>query len=144
MNDKKKIIAICGAFFILYLFVAFAAGFRFGRAHDRTGNSDSQRVKRYEDRNSSAVEAVGKLESGLNSVEEQMQGLGKQITDGITDVGELSAVGDRIAGASTDIAESAGRIEERIQRIESILSEAEEKSIVLEECSDCIDPGGGY
>lgn len=144
MNDKKKIIAICGAFFILYLFVAFAAGFRFGRAHDRTNVSDSERLERYEERSGSAQNIIGSLEDGLGTVAEQMHGAGEEIKSGITDVGELSSVGDRIAEASTDIAESAGRIEERIQRIESILSEAEEKSIVLEECGDCIDPGGGY
>ena len=144
MNDKKKIIAICVAFFILYLFVAFAFGFRLGCAHGGTVGDDSERAERYEERSGSAQNIISSLEDGLGTVAEQMHGTGEQIKTGITDVGELSSVGDRIAGASTDIAESAGRIENGIYRIESILSEAEEKSIVLEKCSDCIDPGGGY
>ena len=144
MNDKKKIIAICVAFFILYLFVAFAFGFRLGCAHSGTGSNDSVRTERYEERSESAEIIINGIEDGLGTVAEQMHGAGEEIKSGITDVGELSSVGDRIAGASTDIAESAGRIKERIQRIESILSEAEEKSIILEKCSDCIDPGGGY
>lgn len=135
MNEKTKNITICIAVFVgLYLVfacVCLAVGAWHSRTDEGTGITDSQRVERYEDGSESAAEAVGKLESGLNSVEEQMQGLGKQITDGITDVGELSAVSDRIAGASTDIADSAERIEKGIQRIEQILSEAEESSCVL-------------
>lgn len=140
-NEKNKFIFCIAILYMVFAIVCLAVGLYHGCADAGADNTDSQRVERYEDRNSSAVEAVGKLESGLSSVEEQMQGLGKQITDGITDVGELSAVGDRIAGASTDIAESAGRIEKGIQRIEQILSEAEEKNGVL---ADCISsPGNG-
>ena len=134
MIEKHKVIYIAVICFFAFAYGCLLTIFICSLSVDRTGVTDSQRVERYEDRNSSAVEAVGRLESGLNSVEKQMQGLGKQITDGITDVGELGSVSDRIAGASTDIAESAGRIEKGIQRIEQILSEAEEKNGVLADC----------
>ena len=143
MIEKHKVIYIAVICFFAFAYGCLLTIFICSLSVDRTGNSDSQRVERYEDRNSSAVEAVGKLESRLSDVEEQMQGLGKQITDGITDVGELSAVGDRIAGASTDIAESAGRIEKGIQRIEQILYEAEKNSFLLEDNSDCAGSDGG-
>lgn len=140
-NEKNKFIFCIAILYMVFATVCLAVGLYHGCADTGADNTDSQRVERYEDRNSSAVEAVGKLESGLNSVEEQMHGIGREIESGITDVGELGAVGDRIAGASTDIAESAGRIEKGIQRIEQILSEAEEKNNVL---ADCIgSPGNG-
>ena len=143
MIEKHKVIYIAVICFFAFAYGCLLTIFICSLSVDRTGVTDSQRVERYEDRNSSAVEAVGKLESGLNSVEKQMQGLGKQITDGITDVGELSAVGDRIAGASTDIAGHACRIEEGIQRIEQILYEAEKNSFLLEDNSDCAGSDGG-
>ena len=147
MNEKTKNITICIAVFVgLYLVfacVCLAVGAWRSRTENGAGVTDSQRVERYEAGSESAVEAVGKLESGLNSVEKQMQGLGKQITGGITDIGELSAVGDRIAGASTDIAGHACRIEEGIQRIEQILSEAEEKNGVLADDGNCAGSDGG-
>ena len=102
---------------------------------DRTEKTNSQRVERYEDRSESAQNAVSELESGLSDVAEQMHGVGKEIDEGITDVGELREVGVRIAGASSDIEDSACRIEEGIQRIERILYEAEKKDCVLENCS---------
>ena len=144
MNEKFKIILLCIGIYAVSVALAFAVGFWRGRTDIRTGGNDSERIERYEERSESAQNVVSGLEDGLGTVAEQMHGVGSKIESGITDVGELNSVGARIAGASTDIAESAGRIEERIQRIESILSEAEEKSIVLEECGDCIDPGGGY
>ena len=140
-NEKNKFIFCIAILYMVFATVCLAVGLYHGCADQGAGITDSQRVERYEDRNSSAVEAVGKLESGLNSVEEQMHGIGREIESGITDVGELNTVSDRIAGASTDIAESAGRIEKGIQRIEQILSEAEEKNGVL---ADCIgSPGNG-
>lgn len=133
--------------FVVFCLVVAAAclftGLRIGYSHAERNEDDSQRARRYEVGSESAVEAVGKLESGLNSVEKQMQGLGKQITDGITDVGELSSVSDRIAGASTDIAGHACRIEEGIQRIEQILYEAEKNSFLLADDDGCTGGGGG-
>lgn len=136
-NEKNKFIFCIAILYMVFATVCLAVGLYHGCADTGADNTDSQRVERYEDRNSSAVEAVGKLESGLNSVEEQMQGLGREIESGITDVGELREVGVRIAGASSDIEDSACRIEEGIQRIERILYEAEKKDCVLENC------GGG-
>lgn len=142
-NEKNKFIFCIAILYMVFATVCLAVGLYHGCADTGADNTDSQRVERYEDRNSSAVEAVGKLESGLNSVEEQMHGIGREIESGITDVGELGTVGDRIAGASSDIADSAGRIEKGIQRIEQILSEAEEKNGVLADDGDCAGSDGG-
>ena len=140
-NEKNRFVFCIAILYMVFATVCLAVGIFRGCADQGAGITDSQRVERYEDRNSSAVEAVGKLESGLSDVAEQMHGVGKEIESGITDVGEFREVGVRIAGASTDIAESAGRIEKGIQRIEQILSEAEEKNGVL---ADCIgSPGNG-
>lgn len=141
-NEKNKFIFCIAILYMVFATVCLAVGLYHGCADQGAGITDSQRAERYEDRNRSAVEAVGKLESGLDSVEEQMQGLGREIESGITDVGELNTVSDRIAGASTDIAESAGRIEKGIQRIEQILSEAEEKNGVLADCIGSPRNGG--
>ena len=144
MIEKNKVIFIVMVMYLVFAAVCLAVGFRLGCAHSGTGSDDSERAERYEERSESAEIIINGIEDGLGTVAEQMHGAGEEIKSGITDVGELSSVGDRIAGASTDIAESAGRIEERIQRIESILSEAEEKNRILENSSDYIDPGGGY
>jgi len=141
MIEKHKVIYIAVICFFAFAYGCLLTIFICSLSVDRTGVTDSQRVEHYEDRSESAQNAVTELEDGLNDVAEQMHSVGREIESGITDVGELSAVGDRIAGASTDIAESAGRIEKGIQRIEQILSEAEEKNGVL---ADCIgSPGNG-
>ena len=141
MNEKTKNITIYIAVFVgLYLIfacVCLAIGAWRSRTDEGTGITDSQRVERYENGSESAQNAVTELENGLNDVAEQMHGVGKEIDEGITDVGELREVGVRIAGASSDIEDSACRIEEGIQRIERILYEAEKKDCVLEDC------GGG-
>jgi len=142
-NEKNKFIFCIAILYMVFATVCLAVGLYHGCADTGPGITDSQRAERYEDRSGSAQNAVSELESGLDSVEEQMHGIGRKIKSGITDVGELSAVGDRIAGASTDIAESAGRIEKGIQRIEQILSEAEEKNGVLADDGDCTGGGGG-
>ena len=135
MNEKTKNITICIAVFVgLYLIfacVCLAIGAWRSRTDEGTGITDSQRVERYEDGSESAQNAVTELEDGLNDVAEQMHSVGREIESGITDVGELREVSARIAGASSDIEDSAGRIEKGIQRIEQILSEAEESSCVL-------------
>lgn len=130
-NEKNKFIFCIAIFYMVFATVCLAIGLYHGCTNAGSGDEDSQRVERYEDGNRSAVETIGKLESGLSDVEEQMHGIGREIESGITDVGDLREVGDRIAGASSDIADSAGRIEKGIQRIEQILSEAEEKNNVL-------------
>lgn len=143
MIEKSKVIFLFVVFCLVVAAACLFTGLRIGYSHAGRNEDDSQRTRRYEDGNRIAAETVGKLESGLNSVEEQMQGLGKQITDGITDVGELGSVSDRIAGASSDIAGHACRIEEGIQRIEQILYEAEKNSSVLADDGGCTGGGSG-
>ena len=130
-NEKNKFIFCIAIIYMVFATVCLAIGLYHGCTNTGSGDEDSQRVERYEDGNRSAVETIGKLENGLSDVEEQMHGIGREIESGITDVGELREVSARIAGASSDIEDSAGRIEKGIQRIEQILSEAEESSCVL-------------
>ena len=142
-NEKNKFIFCIAILYMVFATVCLAIGLYHGCTNAGSGDEDSQRVERYEDGNRSAVETIGKLESGLSDVEEQMHGIGREIESGITDVGELGSVSDRIAGASTDIADSAGRIEKGIQRIEQILYEAEKNSSVLADDGGCTGGGSG-
>ncbi len=128
-DETKETIRI--VLIMLFAFALLVLGNLGNNAFRESGVANQERAERYEDRSESAQNAVSELESGLSGVAEQMHGVGKEIDEGITDVGELREVGDRIAGASSDIADSAGRIEKGIQRIEQILSEAEESSCVL-------------
>lgn len=134
-DETKETIRI--VLIMLFAFALLVLGNLGNNAFRESGVADQERVERYEDRSESAQNAVSELESGLSDVAEQMHGVGKEIDEGITDVGELREVGVRIAGASSDIEDSACRIEEGIQRIERILYEAEKKDCVLENC------GGG-
>ena len=134
-DETKETIRV--VLIMLFAFALLVLGNLGNNAFRESGVADQERVERYEDRSESAQNAVSELESGLSDVAEQMHGVGKEIDEGITDVGELREVGVRIAGASSDIEDSACRIEEGIQRIERILYEAEKKDCVLEDC------GGG-
>ncbi|SEQ45353.1 hypothetical protein SAMN04487977_104290 [Treponema bryantii] len=134
-DETKETIRI--VLIMLFAFALLVLGNLGNNAFRESDVADQERVERYEDRSESAQNAVSELESGLSDVAEQMHGVGKEIDEGITDVGELREVGVRIAGASSDIEDSACRIEEGIQRIERILYEAEKKDCVLEDC------GGG-
>lgn len=134
-DETKETIRI--VLIVLFAYLCLVLGNLGNNAFRESGVADQERAERYEDRSESAQNAVSELESGLSGVAEQMHGVGKEIESGITDVGELREVGVRIAGASSDIEDSACRIEEGIQRIERILYEAEKKDCVLEDC------GGG-
>lgn len=131
-DETKETIRI--VLIMLFAFALLVLGNLGNNAFRESGVADQERVERYENRSESAQNAVSELESGLSGVAEQMHGVGKEIESGITDVGELRGVGVRIAGASSDIEDSACRIEEGIQRIERILYEAEKKDCVLEDC----------
>lgn len=126
---------ICALFFAVCFAAVFAAGFWRGCTYSESNNTDSERAERYKDRNESAQKAVSELESGLSDVAKQMHGIGRKIDESITDVGEFREVSGRIAGAGSDVENSACRIEEGIQRIEQILYEAEKEGCVLENCS---------
>lgn len=134
-DETKETIRI--VLIMLFAFALLVLGNLGNNAFRESVFADQERAERYEDRSESAQNAVSELESRLSDVAEQMHGVGKEIDEGITDVGELREVGVRIAGASSDIEDSACRIEEGIQRIERILYEAEKKDCVLEDC------GGG-
>ena len=144
MNEGKiKSIATVVCICFCAMAGSVAVGFRLGRHSSRGSDRDTERAERYETSSTAAQNAVSELESRLSDVAEQMHTAGREIESGITDVGELGEVSDRIAGASTDIARHACRIEEGIQRIERILYEAEENSFLLEDNSDCTGSDGG-
>ena len=142
MHDKTiSVFFFCvGA---LLCFICYAAGIWCSHSSFGTGSDDTERAERYETSSTAAQNAVSELESRLSDVAEQMHTAGREIESGITDVGDLREVGARIAGASSDIEDSACRIEEGIQRIERILSEAEKNSFLLEDNSDCTGSDGG-
>ena len=134
MNEGKiKSIATVVCICFCAMAGSVAVGFRLGRHSSRGSDRDTERAERYETSSTAAQNAVSELESRLSDVAEQMHTAGREI-------GEVS---DRIAGASTDIARHACRIEEGIQRIERILYEAEENSFLLEDNSDCTGSDGG-
>ncbi len=141
-HEKKHI--ICAAIVFLVLFAcAFAAGVWTGSAYRKSGTGYTAGTGWHEGRVESAQNAVDSVAGGLAGVAEQVQYARTEVDQGISGIGELGTLGSRIAGTGGVIEESAGRIEDRIQRIESILSEAERKDIVLAGCSSYIDSGGG-
>lgn len=127
---------------VLEFSVVFAVGFWRGYAHAGSEGGDPGGAERYERGNESASEALGRIESGLEGVAGQVQSARRKIDEGITGVGELREIGDRIAGRSQDASVAAGRIEDGIRRIEQIIFEAEEENGVLADGYDYIDPGG--
>ena len=85
-NEKNRFIFCIAILYMVFATVCLAIGLYHGCTNAGTGDEDSQRVERYENGNRSAVETIGKLESGLSDVEEQMHGIGREIESGITDV----------------------------------------------------------
>lgn len=127
--------------FFEFAFV-FGLGAWLGFSYARTGDGDSDRAERYEKRNASASESVGRIEGGLGELAGQMHEARREVDESLTGIGELREDGIRIAGRSQSIEGTAGRIEGGICRIEQIIFEAEEKDIVLADGCDYIDPGG--
>jgi hypothetical protein len=139
MADAKRIhfsvgafVAVCAACFFAGWLVSVIA---------RCGN-DKVGTGEYEAGSAVADDIAEGIADGLQSVAGEMHGVGEQIADGITDVGELGAIGARIEQGSTESADAAGRIEAAVQRIESVLDEAEKADQVLDGDSGRIRPGG--
>ena len=142
-KNKKwsaKGLAFCLALVLAEAAFVFCLGWCY--AHSVSGGGDKERAERYEERNASASESVGRIEGGLGEVAGEMHEARREVGESITGIGQLREDGARIAGRSRDIEASAGRIEGGICRIEQIIFEAEEKDIVLADGYDCIDPGG--
>lgn len=138
---KKKLVVFSA--FVCAFLVCFCLVFWRGCTYAGTGGGDSQRTERYEKRNGSAQETLGRIEGGLGSVEEEVRDSRREVSEGLSEVGELGKLSDRIAGRSEDVAVSAGRIEEGIQRIEQILCEAEKGGEVLADGGGCVGVCGG-
>ncbi len=140
MADAKRIlfsaaafIVVCAACFLAGWLVSVIAGC----GNDTVGTGE------YEAGSAVADGIAEGIADGLQSVAGEMHGVGEQIADSITDVGELGAIGARIEQGSTESADSAGRIEAAVQRIESVLDEAEKVDKVLDGDNGRIRPGGG-
>ena len=136
MNEAVRGVFLRVGLFVLCVCASLAFGFWRGCSHARASDADRKRAERYEAGSESAKEAVGKLESGLGSVAEEMRGVGRKIDASLADVGELREIGDRIDGNREGVADAAGRIEEGVQRIEQILLEAKKSGGVLESGGD--------
>lgn len=134
---------------ILLIELAVVCGIAFCCFHGGTGDTDKERAFRYEERDESAQESVGRIGSGLDGIEEKMLGTGRKIDsvrveiDGsVSGLGELGEDADRITERSRNAEAVAGRIEDGICRIEQIIFKTEEENGVLADGCDCIDPGG--
>ncbi len=128
---------------VLEFSVVFAVGFWRGYSHAGRSGGDSEGAERYEKRNASASESVGRIEGGLGELAGQMHEARRAVDESLTGIGELREDSIRIAGRSQSIEGTAGRIEDGICRIEQIIFKAEEENGVLADDYDCIDPGGG-
>ena len=144
MDEFKKWntqgLCICIALLFAEIFFVFCLGWCC--AHSGSGDGDSEGAERYEKRNASASESVGRIEGGLGELAGQMHEARREVDESLTGIGQLREDGIRIAGRSQSIEGTAGRIEDGICRIEQIIFEAEEKNGVLADGCDCIDPGG--
>lgn len=143
MNEKFKDFLFCAAVVIVALALTFTAGFLRGCSYAEADGRDSERAERYEERNASASESVGRIEGGLGSMAEKMREAGTGINKSLTRIGELREDGARIAERGQSIEDAAGRIEDRIYLIEQILFEAEKGNCILADSSDYISSGGG-
>ncbi|MBP5452938.1 MAG: hypothetical protein J6Y16_11930 [Treponema sp.] len=142
MDDaKKKRIAVSAAFFLALCAACFLAGWLvslISRSEINPGGTGE-----YEAGSAVAEDIAGSIADGLQSVAGEMHGVGEQIADGLTDVGELGAIGARIEQGSRESSDSAARIEAAIQRIDSILDEAEKKNSLLDHDDSGTGSGGG-
>lgn len=142
MDDaKKKRIALSAAFFLALCAACFLAGWLVAlvsRSEINPGGAGG-----YEAGSAVAEDIAGSIADGLQSVAGEMHGVGEQIADGLTDVGELGAIGARIEQGSRESSDSAARIEAAIQRIDSIFDEAEKKNSLLDHDDSGTGSGGG-
>lgn len=142
MDDaKKKRIALSAAFFLALCTACFLAGWLvslISRSEINPGGTGE-----YEAGSAVAEDVAGGISEGLQAVAGEMHGAGEQIAGGITDVGELGDIGARIEQGSRESSDSAARIEAAIQRIDSILDEAEKKNSRLDHDDSGTGSGGG-
>ena len=142
MDDaKKKSIALSAAFFVTLCAACFLAGWLvalISRSEINSGGSGG-----YEAGSAVAEDVAGGISEGLQAAAGEMHGVGEQIAGGITEVGELGDIGARIEQGSRESSDTAARIEAALQRIESVLDEAEKKNGVLDRDGCGAGSGGG-
>ena len=138
MNDVFKKANTILLVLLSTLFLCVGIGFWRGCAYQRSDERDKERADEHSERSESAENAVGAIAGGIGGLAEKVQSAGRkvdavrgEIGRSVTGIGELRADIGRITGTGRDIAASAGRIEERLRGIESVLSAAEKNSAVL-------------
>ena len=131
MHEKTRTFLVRLVLCIFVLAACFLAGFERGCAHDGASERDTERLGEHTERSAAVESAVAGIDGGIRRMEEQVQSARNSIDASLTGVGELKRDGDRIAEKSWSIAESVGRIEERLSSIESVISEAEKNGAAL-------------
>ncbi|MBR4464797.1 MAG: hypothetical protein IKS40_09315 [Treponema sp.] len=131
MNDVFKKANTILLVLLSTLFLCVGIGFVRGCAYQSADERDKERAEQHTKRSESAANAVGAIADGIGGVADKVQSAGRKVDASVTGIGELRADICRITGTGQDIAASAGRIEERLRGIESILSAAEKNSAVL-------------
>lgn len=131
MNDVFKKANTILLALLSTLFLCVGIGFWRGCAYQRSDERDKERAEQHTKRSESAANAVGAIADGIGGVADKVQSAGRKVDASVTGIGELRADIGRITGTGRDIAASAGRIEERLRGIESVLSAAEKNSAVL-------------
>ncbi|MBQ7158628.1 MAG: hypothetical protein IJS09_04275 [Treponema sp.] len=131
MNDVPKKTVLSVIVLPCLLLLCLSLGFVRGCAYQSADERDKERAEQHTKRSESAANAVGAIADGIGGVADKVQSAGRKVDASVTGIGELRADIGRITGTGQDIAASAGRIEERLRGIESILSAAEKNSAVL-------------
>ncbi len=131
MNDVFKKANTTLLVLLSTLFLCVGIGFWRGCAYQSADERDKERAEQHTKRSESAANAVGAIADGIGGVADKVQSAGRKVDASVTGIGELRADIGRITGTGRDIAASAGRIEERLRGIESVLSAAEKNSAVL-------------
>lgn len=140
--EKIKTVLVIAGLVLVTGLLCFCGGYAVCSAVTGSDEGDQRRAAIYEAGSANAQNLVSGAAEQLGRVSEEVHVARSAVESSITGFGELRNVSDRIAANSTESAETAGRIEERISNIESILNEAEKKDCVLEKDSVRINSGG--
>lgn len=126
MNEKKyRGVLLC--------LVCFAAGFIVGYLfNERTSNRNQDRAYSYESGSENAQAIIDRTEQRAAAAEREMREARTVINTGLSGIGDIRAINDRLAEGNSTAAQSADRIEEGISAIESILQQAEDGDRTME------------
>ncbi len=140
MHEKIRRVLIAAAVVLTLCAACFVCGWYY--AVRRTGADDTKQSAEYEAGSDNAENLAAGIGEQLEGISGEVHGARSKIDESITGVGELRTVGDRITANSKGSAEAAGRIEDGISRIESVLDEAEKADAGPDSNYDSQHPGG--